>query len=158
MTWVSPEEFFKTAPKKWTGAATLFFNSENKILLVKPNYRDNWLPVGGLIESGESPTEGAKREAKEEINIDSNNLKLLCVEYHHSDDAIGDRFQFLFDGGILSEQEIASIKLQPEEITDFGFFTLEGAIDMVAETNKERIRAGVRARELGMVLYAERKF
>jgi ADP-ribose pyrophosphatase YjhB (NUDIX family) len=158
MTWVPPEEFFKTVPKKWSGAATLFFNSENKILLVKPNYKDKWLPVGGLIESGESPTEAAKREAKEEINIDPTNLKLLCVEYHQSEDAIGDRFQFLFDGGILNEQEIASIKLPPDEIAEFGFFTLEESVKMLAESNKERIETGIKARELGTILYAEREF
>ncbi len=156
MEWVPPEEYFKNIPKKWAGSAALFFNSENNILLVKPTYRDHWLPVGGSIDMEESPLQAVRREVKEEIGIDLINPTLLCVQYYHAEDKIkGDRFQFLFDGGVLNGEQIASIKLPPGELSEYRFFSLDGALQVLGRTNRERVKAGVEARRKGTIIYLE---
>jgi 8-oxo-dGTP pyrophosphatase MutT (NUDIX family) len=47
----------------------LFFNDKEEILIVKPNYREDWLLPGGATEAEESPIECGVRETKEEIGV-----------------------------------------------------------------------------------------
>lgn len=64
-------------------AVTVMFDDEMRILLLKrSSYEDQWQPnkwnfIGGGIEDGESPVEGALREVREEtgIEIDSDKIK-----------------------------------------------------------------------------------
>jgi len=72
------------------GVTGIFFDSKNRILLVKHSYRgnDNWSLPGGYIKKGEHPMEGLEREVGEEtgyvvsadtrlkIRTDRNNARL----------------------------------------------------------------------------------
>lgn len=52
-------------PRIIAGAAALFRDSDGRVLLVEPNYREGWALPGGTIESddGETPVRGAPRDA-----------------------------------------------------------------------------------------------
>jgi len=52
--------------------------SENKILLVKER-GDGWTLPGGWVDPGESPSEAAVRETKEESGYDVNAVKLMAI-------------------------------------------------------------------------------
>jgi ADP-ribose pyrophosphatase YjhB (NUDIX family) len=52
--------------------------SENKILLVKER-GDGWTLPGGWIDPGESPSEAAVRETKEESGYDVNAVRLMAI-------------------------------------------------------------------------------
>jgi 8-oxo-dGTP diphosphatase len=43
-------------PRVASGA--LFFDTQGRILLVKPTYKDGWEIPGGYVEPGETPVEG----------------------------------------------------------------------------------------------------
>lgn len=60
-------------------AGCIIKNSEGKILLLHRNTskRNHWEIPGGKIDNGEEPTETAKREVKEEINISVDIIKEL---------------------------------------------------------------------------------
>jgi len=55
--------------------------SENKILLVKQR-GDGWTLPGGWVDPGESPSEAAVRETKEESGYDVNAVRLMAIYDH----------------------------------------------------------------------------
>ncbi|NIM46975.1 MAG: NUDIX domain-containing protein [Candidatus Aenigmarchaeota archaeon] len=53
--------------------ASVILKKENKILLVKEvleDFKEHWIFPGGGVDFGETITEAAKREVKEEIGLD----------------------------------------------------------------------------------------
>lgn len=66
-------------------ALVIIFDNDMRILVLKrSSYPDQWMPnklclVGGGVEDGEAPIEGAKREAYEETGIKLENLKEVFV-------------------------------------------------------------------------------
>ncbi|MFB7650635.1 MULTISPECIES: NUDIX domain-containing protein [unclassified Streptomyces] len=104
-------------PRVLAGAAALFRDAEGRVLLVEPNYREGWALPGGTIESddGETPRQGAWRETLEEIGLDVRLGPLLAVDW------VGGTGRppivaYLYDGGVLSEDDLKAIRLQEEEL------------------------------------------
>ena len=67
--------------------ATLICVKENKLLLVKRAVepaKGQWGLPGGFIELGETPSEGAIRELKEETNLDGKPIRLVGHCSHHN--------------------------------------------------------------------------
>ncbi|MFD8566782.1 NUDIX domain-containing protein [Streptomyces sp. NPDC059639] len=53
-----------TASRKRVAARILFFDGQDRILLVDPLYKEPWEIPGGAVETDESPKAGARREVK----------------------------------------------------------------------------------------------
>lgn len=104
-------------PRVLAGAAALFRDAEGRVLLVEPNYREGWALPGGTIESdtGETPRQGARRETLEEIGLDRELGCLLAVDWVHIP-GHPPLVAYLYDGGVLDEDEFKSIRLQEEEL------------------------------------------
>ncbi|MET7682083.1 NUDIX hydrolase [Streptomyces sp. NPDC005423] len=104
-------------PRIIAGAAALFRDGEGRILLVEPNYREGWALPGGTIESdeGETPRQGARRETAEEIGLDLEPGRLLAVDWVPGT-ARPPLVAYLYDGGVLDADTLASIRLQEEEL------------------------------------------
>jgi ADP-ribose pyrophosphatase YjhB (NUDIX family) len=104
-------------PRVLAGAAALFRDGDGRVLLVEPNYREGWALPGGTIESddGESPRQGARRETAEEIGLDIVLGPLLAIDWVHGT-ARPPLVAYLYDGGVLGEQELKAIRLQEEEL------------------------------------------
>lgn len=81
-----------------TAAGVLFFDEEDRILLVKPTYKPGWEIPGGYLHEGETPSEGAAREVKEELGITPPIGRLLVADWAPHP-AEGDKLLFVFDGG-----------------------------------------------------------
>ena len=78
----SPAEeaaWYARLPTMFAAAAALFTNSDGRVLLVKPNYRDHWSLAGGILEHGEPPHIGCRREVAEELGLDIEPGPLLVV-------------------------------------------------------------------------------
>ena len=118
---ISPEEFYQALPTKRGAAGVIFFNNKKQILIVKPNYRDGWLLPGGAIDDNESPRQAAQREVKEELDLHTSKLTLVCVDYKVKHNYKPEGYFFGFYGGKLSNKEIKSITLQNEELTEMKF-------------------------------------
>ncbi|WP_432081877.1 NUDIX domain-containing protein [Streptomyces sp. WAC 04229] len=148
-------------PRVLAGAAALFRDAEGRVLLVEPNYREGWALPGGTIESddGETPRQGAWRETLEEIGLDVRLGRLLAVDW------VGGTGRppivaYLYDGGVLSEDDLKAIRLQEEELLSWRLVprgelgthllgTLHGrvlaALDVLAEgTGPAELENGVR--------------
>ncbi|GGZ69629.1 NUDIX domain-containing protein [Streptomyces bluensis] len=104
-------------PRVLAGAAALFRDTEGRVLLVEPNYRDGWALPGGTIESdiGETPRQGARRETAEEIGLDVELGRLLAVDWVQGT-ARPPLVAYVYDGGVLGEDDLKAIRLQEEEL------------------------------------------
>jgi ADP-ribose pyrophosphatase YjhB (NUDIX family) len=104
-------------PRVLAGAAALFRDAEGRVLLVEPNYREGWALPGGTVESddGETPRQGARRETAEEIGLDVELGRLLAVDWVHGT-ARPPIVAYLYDGGVLGEDDLKAIRLQEEEL------------------------------------------
>ena len=105
-------------PRVLCGAAALFRDSEGRVLLVEPNYRDGWALPGGTVESdtGETPRQGARRETAEEIGLDVRLGRLLAVDWVSGTAVQPPLVAYLYDGGVLDEDSLKAIRLQEEEL------------------------------------------
>ncbi len=52
-------------------AAARVRDDDGRIALVKNGWSDGWILPGGGVESGETPTEAARREVREETGLDA---------------------------------------------------------------------------------------
>jgi ADP-ribose pyrophosphatase YjhB (NUDIX family) len=104
-------------PRVLAGAAALFRDAAGRVLLVEPNYREGWALPGGTIESddGETPRQGARRETLEEIGLDRELGRLLAVDWVYRP-TWPPLVAYLYDGGVLAEDEFKAIRLQEEEL------------------------------------------
>lgn len=117
MTTADFAAYIASLPRVLAGAAALFRDAEGRVLLVEPNYREGWALPGGTIESddGETPRQGARRETAEEIGLDRDLGRLLAVDWVHGPGR-PPLVAYLYDGGVLTEDDLKAISLQEEEL------------------------------------------
>jgi 8-oxo-dGTP diphosphatase len=151
----SPAEeaaWYAQLPTMFGAAAALFTDAAGRVLLVKPNYRDHWSLPGGILEHGEPPHEGCRREVGEELGLDITPGRLLVLGWTGLD---GKRprpvMHFVFDGGTLAAD--TPIRLQAEELDDYRFVEVDQLDDYLPELISARVVAAVRARDDGGAAY-----
>ncbi|WP_306369386.1 NUDIX domain-containing protein [Nocardiopsis sp. CC223A] len=62
-------------------AGVLFFDHLGRVMMVVPSYKDHRDLPGGYIEHGETPSQAAAREVKEELGITPPLGRLLVVDW-----------------------------------------------------------------------------
>ncbi len=56
-------------PNFTVGAIGLITDDGSRLLLVRPTYRNGWLPPGGFLGRKETPVEAIEREIEEELGV-----------------------------------------------------------------------------------------
>lgn len=137
-------------PKVLAGAACVFRDERGRVLLVEPNYREGWTLPGGTIESadGESPRQGARRESAEEIGIDLEPGRLLAVDWTRGT-ARPPIVAYVYDGGVLDEEQLKSIRLQEEELLSWKLVEPAEIDRYLPGARGGRVRAALEALESG---------
>ncbi|MFE7235330.1 NUDIX domain-containing protein [Streptomyces sp. NPDC057596] len=117
MTTADYATYIAGLPRVLAAAACVFRDAEGQVLLVEPNYRDGWTLPGGTVESddGETPRQGARRETLEEIGLDREPGRLLVVDWVPGT-ARPPLVAYLYDGGVLTDDDLKAIHLQEEEL------------------------------------------
>jgi 8-oxo-dGTP pyrophosphatase MutT (NUDIX family) len=145
-------EWYAQLPTMFGSAAALFTNRAGQVLLVKPNYRDHWTLPGGILEHGEPPHVGCRREVEEETGIGRDPGPLLVIQWAPPE---GDRpkpiVHFVFDGGVLEDD--VPIRLQPEELDDYRFVDPGDLDGYLPPFMTARVSAGLRGRTAGAAVY-----
>lgn len=145
------------APTAETVAAgVLLFDARGRVLLVDPTYKAGWEFPGGIVEAGEAPAEAGIREVAEEIGLRlRTEPRLLLVDWEAPRPPGYGGLRFLFDGGVLHDEDIAGLRLQNSELRQWRFVTEEEAARLLPPTRSTRLRWALRARERSTVLNLE---
>ena len=123
--------------------------------MVKPTYKPGWEIPGGLVELNESPKQCCQREVFEEIGIHREIGQLLVVDYNSETNTKTESLMFIFDGGILSESDIASIRLQEDELRAYAFYAKSSLPEDMTNSLKNRVHAAWLQRSSQMWIYLE---
>lgn len=157
-------------PAKLESHGAIFFDAADRLFLVKVTYGSGrWRFPGGVAEPDEPPRATVRREIEEEIGLVKEPGALLVVDWQRSRDrnlterqrAAGWSERFLdglvlfFDGGVLTPDDIATLKLDPGEIEDYIFLPLDQAVERMDSLHARRAVAAVRARETSSAVYLE---
>ncbi|MEU9155377.1 NUDIX hydrolase [Streptomyces sp. NPDC048417] len=135
-------------------AGALFFNADEHVLLVQPSYKPMWEIPGGYVEHAESPLAACRREVGEELGITPPIGILLAVDWAPSD-AEGDKVLYVFDGGELTREDFASIKVAPDELLTAEFFPSEQLDELLVPRLSRRVKAAIASRANGGPVYLE---
>ncbi|GAA0958299.1 MULTISPECIES: NUDIX domain-containing protein [Streptomyces violaceusniger group] len=135
-------------------AGALFCDAQGRVLLVRPSYKPMWEIPGGYIETGESPLSACRREVEEELGIRPPIGPLLVVDWAPND-AEGDKVLYLFDGGELSPDTAASIKLASDELLAAEFHAVEDLDQLLIPRLARRVKQAMAARAQGRPVYLE---
>ncbi len=114
------------------GASIIFVNEQGQLLLMKRSkhcftFPNHWGLVGGFIEPGETPQEGAIREAKEEIGVDIEIIKFVGRYYNTPHTNYKNTIALPHYAKIVSGTPHTA---QPEECSDVKWFTPEDIREM----------------------------
>ncbi|MFG2387835.1 NUDIX domain-containing protein [Streptomyces lavendulae] len=135
-------------------AGALFFDEEDRVLLVEPSYKDYRDIPGGYVEEGESPRQACVREVQEELGIEPHIGRLLVVDWAPNP-GDGDKVLYLFEGGRLSADDRRQITLQADELQGFDFHPADQVPELTIPRLARRTAAGVQARMNGLTAYLE---
>lgn len=109
-------------------AAARVTDSRGRIALVKNGWSDGWILPGGAVETGESPDRAARREVREETELDATvHAPVVVLDQTYVDEATGvERFSARYvvyaataDGDI---SEASRLGLENETISDARWF------------------------------------
>lgn len=152
MPLLSPADWYASLPTVYASACMLLTDTDDRILLVKPNYRTYWAIPGGMVEAGEAPHQCVTREVAEELGLRITAGELLVVDWVPPQ---GDRprvmTNYIFDGGVIDDP--AAIQLQNEELDDARFWTWEQAEARMPANTAARIPAARNARKDQRTIY-----
>ncbi|MFI0899229.1 NUDIX domain-containing protein [Streptomyces sp. NPDC020983] len=134
-------------PRILAGANMLFRSADGRVLLVEPNYREAWTLPGGTIESdaNETPRQAARRESVEEIGLDVEPGALLAMGWTTAGPVRPPSVTFLFDGGVLTGEQLASIRLQESELDSWKLVDPADVHHYLTPNTAGAVRAAVEA-------------
>jgi 8-oxo-dGTP diphosphatase len=132
--------------------AILCTDSTGRVLIVKPNHKEGWIFPGGYVEVGESPSEAFRREAAAELGLTlSGPERLLSIDYRGAPD---EYVMFIFDAGVLSDDQIAAIDLPPQ-LTEYRFVSAAEALTLLRPNSARRLEPTLEARGRTGIAYLE---
>jgi 8-oxo-dGTP pyrophosphatase MutT (NUDIX family) len=120
-------------------AGALFLDPTGRVLLVRPIYKDSWEIPGGCVESGESPAAACRRELAEELGLHREPRRLIAVDWAPND-RDGDKLLFLFDCGVLGDDE-HRIRLGADELDRWEWVSLDHLDDYLIPRLARRVRS-----------------
>jgi ADP-ribose pyrophosphatase YjhB (NUDIX family) len=135
-------------------AGALFFDEQDRVLLVRPSYKQHWDISGGYVEPGESPHAACTREIREELDLTVNLGPMLVVDWAPAATE-GDKILFIFDAGPLNEADRKRIAFRDGELTEWRFVASEDLGTYTPDRLARRIRTAITARNRDQPTYAE---
>ncbi|MBO3738704.1 NUDIX hydrolase [Actinoplanes sp. NEAU-H7] len=140
------------------GAGVLLSDGQGRVLLVEPTYKDHWEIPGGAVEADESPYTAVVREIEEELGLSLRPGRLLVTDWVPPRPGRTEGLMLVFDGGILTREQTARIRLPAAELRGWAWCTEQEAAERLSGLLARRIVAAVRARAANTAAYLENGF
>lgn len=135
------------------GAGALFVDDEGCVMIVDLTYGSRWGIPGGRIERGETPREACGRGLDHQFGFEVPLGALLVVDW--APQVREERLRFVFDGGMLTDEQLDEIVLPPDEVSAWAFIPPEELFVMLAPRLVRRVNAALDARASGAMKYLE---
>ncbi|MFI8966440.1 NUDIX domain-containing protein [Streptomyces sp. NPDC053493] len=156
-TWLPLEEYAASLPKATVFGAVFFTDERDRPVQLRSVYSPQhpWQWAGGTAEPGERPWETAVRETKEETGlVVPGPPRLLAAVFGLPGPtwplaSVG----FVFDGGRLTDRQIESFALSPEEHDEVRVLALEEWRELMPARDFDRLAAVTQARLSGTPAY-----
>ena len=126
-------------PRKRLIAHVLIRDPDGRALICETQFKSDWELPGGIVEPYESPRLGAIREVSEELGIALAVGRLLVADWMPPYLGWDDALELIFDGGTMSEPDLAGLTLQTTEIRRVEFCTLDRAAEVMTPLAHRRL-------------------
>lgn len=145
------QAYASTLPGKRMGVGCLLRDAAGRLLIVNPTYKPGWSIPGGVVDENESPYHACRRELFEELGVELDPGRLVCVDYVPGGDGSTENVQLLFDGGTVPPELAERFVLAEEELSEWRFEEIPRALALLRPKVGSRIRALLEASQAGCV-------
>jgi 8-oxo-dGTP diphosphatase len=129
-------------PRIPASAGGLLSDRDDRLLILRPNYKSGWTIPGGMMESdGETPWDGCRREVVEETGLVVETGRLVIVDFLRPRGRKPGGMRFLFDCGRFDDAFFDSITLQAEEISEHRLVERSTALELLSAPLRRRVSA-----------------
>lgn len=142
-------------PAKPVAAGALLHDDKGRILFLTPTYKPYLEIPGGIVNACESPQQACQREIFEEAGLLIGDLQLLLVDWHPQHGIWRDSIQFIFDGGVLTTDQINQIAVPADEVTHYEFAYLDQVATRLKASMYRRIFQATQAKKSGIPRYSQ---
>lgn len=107
------------------------------------------------LEADESPHAACRREVAEEVGLDRAPGRIIAVDWVPAQPDWPEGLFVMYDGRVLSEQQIQDIVVDGDEISEFRFVAPAMVPLLMSPASSRRIKASLAALRTGEVLSLE---
>ncbi|MFB7512569.1 NUDIX domain-containing protein [Streptomyces sp. NPDC056144] len=158
-TWLPPVEYVETLPRATAYACLYFTDTAGRPFQIRASdHTRRWQWPGGNMDPGETPWETAVRECREETGMVFTGEQRLLGAHFVSDrgeEWPANHIGFIFDGGELTDEQIAAVVLDPGEHSEYSLRTLEEWEREMEPGDFARLAEIHEARGAGSTVYVE---
>jgi RimJ/RimL family protein N-acetyltransferase/ADP-ribose pyrophosphatase YjhB (NUDIX family) len=130
-------------PRKRAISQLLVRDPDDRVLLCRLTYKQDWDLPGGVVEVGESPRVGVSREVDEELSLSIEAGALLLADWLPPWGGWDDAVCLVFDGGVHDPSLLDGVVKEVREIRSVEFCTLEQVHERAADFTARRIVAAL---------------
>jgi 8-oxo-dGTP diphosphatase len=143
----------RTQARKRVAADALIRDDQGRILLVDPSYKPGWDLPGGMAEANESPADCLRRELREELALGVCVGPVLVTDWVPPHGPWDDLLSFVFDGGVITPDRFAAVRLEDGELDHVAMCTEAEAEQRLRPRAWRRLRAALDAASTGTGRY-----
>lgn len=142
-------------PRKRLIAHTLLLDAAGRVALCETSFKPDWELPGGIVEPGESPLDGCRREVVEELGIDVVLDRVLVLDWLKPYLGWDDALEVIYGAPPLSAEQVEAVRADGREILAVHWLDLDAALARVAPFAVGRLRAAWAAAHDGRTRYLE---
>ncbi len=130
-------------PRKRAISQMLIRDPDDRVLLCRLTYKQDWDLPGGVVEVGESPQVAVSREVEEELALTIEAGPLLLTDWLPPWGGWDDALCLVFDGGVHEAAIAEQTVLQAREIRAAEFCTPEQVLERCADFTARRVASAL---------------